>query len=225
MTQISPEMLERLGLSRQQQKPEEGEMDRLGQSDFLKLMTTQLENQDPMEPMENGEFIGQMAQFSTVTGIEELSKSFEQLAQSMGQNQTLQAASLVGKDVLVPVEFGELGPDGMVNGAVDLEQSTEELQVDVYSPNGERIRRMNLGAAGSGLQEFSWDGMRDDGTFAPPGVYEFKATARSGTESEAVDTFLDARVDSVAVDEDSGLALTVQGLGEISFSDVRRIGG
>ncbi|MFO7954278.1 MAG: FLgD tudor-like domain-containing protein, partial [Thioalkalivibrio sp.] len=58
-----------------------------------------------------------------------------------------------------------------------------------------------------------------------PGVYEFKATARSGTESEAVDTFLDARVDSVAVDEDSGLALTVQGLGEISFSDVRRIGG
>ncbi|WP_018938521.1 MULTISPECIES: flagellar hook assembly protein FlgD [unclassified Thioalkalivibrio] len=224
MTQISPELLDRLGLSRPEQKQDK-DMDRLGQSDFLKLMTTQLENQDPMEPMDNGDFLGQMAQFSTVTGIEELSKSFKQLAQSLGQNQTLQAASLVGKDVLVPVEFGELGPDGMVKGAVDLDRSTEELQIDVYSPNGERIRRMNLGAAGSGLQEFSWNGMRDDGTFAPPGVYEFKATARSGTQSEAVDTFLDARVESVAVGNDSGLALTVQGLGEISFSDVRRIGG
>ncbi|WP_024327929.1 flagellar hook assembly protein FlgD [Thioalkalivibrio sp. AKL19] len=224
MTQISPELLDRLGLSRPEQKQDK-DMDRLGQSDFLKLMTTQLENQDPMEPMDNGDFLGQMAQFSTVTGIEELSKSFEKLAQSLGQNQTLQAASLVGKDVLVPVEFGELGADGMVKGAVDLERSTEELQIDVYSPNGERIRRMNMGAAGSGLQEFSWDGMRDDGTFAPPGVYEFKATARSGTQTESVDTFLDARVESVAVGGDSGLALTVQGLGEISFSDVRRIGG
>ncbi|WP_019626458.1 flagellar hook assembly protein FlgD [Thioalkalivibrio sp. ALJT] len=224
MTQISPELLDRLGLSRPDKKPE-GEMDRLGQSDFLKLMTTQLENQDPMDPMENGDFLGQMAQFSTVTGIEQLSKSFEKLAQSLGQNQTLQAASLVGKDVLVPVEFGELGPDGRLNGAVDLERSTEELQIDVYSPNGERIRRMNLGAAGSGLQEFAWNGERDDGTLAPPGVYEFKATARSGTQAEAVDTFLDARVESVAMDPDAGLALTVQGLGEISFADVRRIGG
>lgn len=221
MTQISPEMLDRLGLSRPQK--DEGPGDRLGQSDFLKLMTTQLQNQDPFEPMENGEFIGQMAQFSTVTGIEELSKSFEKLAQSMGQSQTLQAASLVGKDVLVPTEFGELGADGFVRGAVELDQSTGQLQVEVYSPTGERIRSMNLGSAGEGLQEFTWDGLRDDGTPAAPGVYEFRASAQNGSDTESVDVFLDARVESVSVGDDSRLGLMVRGLGEINFSDVRRI--
>lgn len=223
MTQISPDMLDRLGLSRPQK--DEGPADRLGQSDFLKLMTTQLQNQDPFEPMENGEFLGQMAQFSTVTGIEELSKSFEQLARSMGQNQTLQAASLVGQDVLVPTDFGELGDSGVLRGAVDLAQSTDELVIEVYSPTGERIRSMNLGSATSGLQEFAWDGRRDDGSVAAPGVYEFRATARSGSQSESQDVFLDARVDSVSVGDDSRLALNVRGLGEIDFSDVRRIGG
>ena len=224
MTQISPELLDRLGLSRPEQK-QDPETDRLGQSDFLKLMTTQLENQDPMKPMENGDFLGQMAQFSTVTGIEELSNSFEKLARSMGQNQTLQAASLVGKDVLVPVEFGELDESGSVRGAIDLPQSAQELQIDVFNSSGERVRSMSLGSAGSGLQEFNWNGTRDDGSQAPPGVYEFRATARFGTQSEAVDTFLDARVESVSVDDDSRLALTIRGLGEVDFSDVRRIGG
>ncbi|WP_018861680.1 MULTISPECIES: flagellar hook assembly protein FlgD [unclassified Thioalkalivibrio] len=221
MTQISPDILDRLGLSRTRQ--DDKQTDRLGQDDFLKLMVTQLQNQDPFEPMENGEFIGQMAQFSTVTGIEELSKSFEKLAQSMGQSQTLQAASLVGKDVLVPTDFSELGPDGVVRGAVDLDQSTGQLQLEVYSPTGERIRSMNLGSAGEGLQEFTWDGLRDDGTPAAPGVYEFRASAQSGSGSESVDVFLDARVESVSVGDDSRLGLMVRGLGEINFSDVRRI--
>lgn len=224
MTQISPELLDRLGLSQPEQRQNQ-DADRLGQSDFLELMTTQLENQDPTKPMENADFLGQMAQFSTVTGIEELSSSFEKLARSMGQNQTLQAASLVGKEVLVPVEFGELGESGSVRGAVELPQSTQQLQIDVFNSSGERIRSMNLGSAGSGLQEFTWNGTRDDGSLAPPGVYEFRATARSGTQSEAVDTFLDARVESVSVDDDSRLALTVRGLGEVDFSEVRRIGG
>jgi flagellar basal-body rod modification protein FlgD len=224
MTQISPELLDRLGLSQPEQRQNQ-DADRLGQSDFLELMTTQLENQDPTKPMENADFLGQMAQFSTVTGIEELSSSFEKLARSMGQNQTLQAASLVGKEVLVPVEFGELGESGSVRGAVELPQSTQQLQIDVFNSSGERIRSMNLGSAGSGLQEFTWNGTRDDGSQAPPGVYEFRATARSGTQSEAVDTFLDARVESVSVDDDSRLALTVRGLGEVDFSEVRRIGG
>ncbi len=224
MTQISPELLDRLGLSRPESKQNQP-TDRLGQSDFLKLMTTQLQNQDPMDPMDNGDFLGQMAQFSTVTGIEQLSKSFETLAQSLGQNQTLQAASLVGKDVLVPVEFGERTAEASMSGAVELDAAAEEVLVDVYSPNGERIRRINMGASGSGMHDFVWDGRRDDGSMAPAGVYEFRATARSGSRTEALDTFLNTRVESVSVGRDGGgLSLAVQGLGEIDFSDVRRIG-
>lgn len=231
MNGLTPDMLEGAGIrtDRQAQRDrqeKEGGPEQLGQQDFLKLMTTQLQNQDPFEPMENGDFIAQMAQFSSVTGIQQLNDSFEGFAQSMGQNQAMQGAQMVGKDVLVPVEFGHLGPEGGLTGAIELGASAESVELEIVTGGGERVRSMNLGAMSGGLQDFEWDGLDDAGRRAPPGVYEVRATARSGEQTETPETFLNQRVDSVSMGGSrDGLALNVQGVGEIDFSDVRRISG
>ncbi len=224
MSAISSELLDQLGLSRPELgRAQEEKRNHLGQSEFLKLMTVQLANQDPFSPMENGDFIGQMAQFSTVTGLESLTQSFGSLAQTLSQGQALQAASLVGREVLVPTEFGHLNEGGTIQGALELPNSATSARVEVVDSSGQLVRIIALDNTAAGLQPFQWDGLNEDGDEAPPGIYQFRATVQGGQGSTAVETFLNARVDSVAIDPDGGLELSVQGLGPIQFSDVRRI--
>lgn len=219
-------MLEGLGLSSTNtQRADKSQQGELGQEDFFKLMITQLQNQDPFEPMENGDFLGQMAQFGTVNGIGELQKSFEGIAQSVQSAQTLQAASLVDREVLVPVDMAGLGPEGGVRGALDLKSSAEEVTVGVYDAAGALVRRIPMGAQPSGMPSFHWDGTTDQGERAPPGVYEFRANAVRDGDSEQPELLLNARVESVRTDQrNGGIKLQIEGFGEMDFSEVRRIG-
>ncbi len=197
----------------------------LGQADFLKLMTTQLTNQDPLAPMENGEFLGQMAQFSTVTGIESLTKEFGALSLSLNQGQALQAATLVSKNVLVPARSATLTAGEGMSGAVDLPTSTQGVTVSITDASGQVVRNVDLGRLSAGLQEFSWDGLNDKGTPAPAGAYTFQITGQADGETEIFETLLNGQVKNVAYDNASGgLKLNVRGLGNISFVDVYRIG-
>ena len=109
--------------------PENKANDSLGQADFLTLMITQFQNQDPFEPMDNGEFLGQLAQFSTVNGISSLNTAFSGLASSMQDNQALQAAGLVGRSVLAVTDVGSLADDGSLRGGLELESSAGNVQV------------------------------------------------------------------------------------------------
>lgn len=224
MAEFSLETLTKLGLAPAQQTPTRKEQ--LGQSEFLKLMTTQLANQDPLQPMENGQFIGQMAQFSTVTGLESLTRSFNTLARTLSQGQALQAVSLVGRTALVPTEFGRLtGTEGeTLAGAVELPRSASNVAIEVLDASGQSVQRIMLGTVPAGLQDFTWDGRRADGTPAPPGIYQFRAVAQTAQGNEAVETFMNTRIDSVAIGADNKLQLSVAGLGTVDFSDVRRIG-
>ncbi len=222
MTQVSTDALESMGLATYQQNSGASK-DTLGQEDFLRLMTTQLTNQNPMEPMENGDFLSQMAQFSTVAGIESLTDSFNTLSASLTQGQALQAAALVGRDVLVPSQTGHLEADGTLGGAVDLSAASSGVKIGVYDAGGQLVRTLDLGALGSGLQEFEWDGRLEDGSPAPEGVYEFRATAADSSGTQAIGTLVKSRVESVSIDQNGGLQLSVRGLGAIAFSDVRRI--
>ncbi|NKN33177.1 flagellar hook assembly protein FlgD [Marichromatium bheemlicum] len=225
MSEITNDVLSGLGLNSYEATKKEPTDNSLGQEDFLKLMTTQLSNQDPLKPMENGEFLGEMAQFSTVTGIEELTVAFESLAQSFSQWQTLQGASLVGRDVLVPVENFELQSGEAVQGAISLPSSGTGVTVEVYDEAGQVIRTMDLGSKASGLHDFTWDGLTDAGTEAPSGTYEFRSRALLGEGSEALYTLVNGEVNSVALGgEDSGLVLQVQGIGNVDFNSVFRIG-
>ncbi len=198
----------------------------LGAEDFLKLMLTQFQNQDPMKPLDNGDFIGQLAQFGTVTGLTQLRQDFGDLAGSLVSNQALQASSLLGHDVLVNQSVTALAEGGTAGGAVELASAAAGVRVHVVNASGDVVRTMDLGAQPAGLAHFSWDGKTDSGAAAPAGAYQFVAQASAvGGQQSAAQVLVSAPVESVTIGGGSGgLMLTLQGLGEIPFSAVRQIG-
>jgi len=197
----------------------------LGQEEFLNLMITQLTNQDPMSPMENTDFIAQMAQFSSLTGINELTKSFETLSQSLLQGQALQAAALVGGNVLVPSDTAELEEGEGVAGAVSLESSAQDVTVNIYDSGGQLVRALDLGTLSGGLQDFSWDGYKEDGEAAPAGTYSFEVVGQADGATKAFVPLLEGEVQSVFTDSvNGGLILNLKEIGNVRFSDVFRIG-
>ncbi len=221
-TNIDTNALEKLGLM---QKPSQAaSKDRLGQDEFLKLMVAQLKNQDPMKPMQNGEFMAQMAQFSAVTGIQELQNSFSQFATAMQSNQALQASALVGRTVLAPGDVAVLSPGGGVSGAVDLPSSTSKLTVAVFSPSGQLVRRMDMGPQTGGLVDFKWDGKTDAGDMAPAGNYKLAASVMIDSKPVAVDTLVASTVESVTLGRGGqGAMVNVAGVGALDISRISRI--
>ena len=195
---------------------------KLGQAEFLKLMTAQLQHQDPTKPLSNSEFLGQIAQFSTVSGIQELQGSFGQLATAMQSNQILQASGLVGRTVLAPSGQGVLPQGGALNGAVDLAASTSGLAVGIFNSKGELVRALELGPQPEGQARFSWDGLTDSGQQAAPGTYFIKAEAIVDGKNQAVDTYVNAKVESVSVGN-NGLSLNLGGAGSVELSKVKQI--
>ncbi len=196
----------------------------LGQEAFLKLMTTQLTHQDPNKPMENGDFLAQMAQFSTVTGIGELNKSFTEFSSSISSGQALQAATLVGQSVLVPSNKGVMSVTKNMTGEAVLHDQTRDLKVSFIDSNGETVKTLHLGAQEKGNIKFEWDGLLDDGTYADPDVYSIYAEADVNGTNTALQTFVNADVESVALGKTSeGIQLALAGLGEVNFNEVKKI--
>ena len=198
--------------------------DRLGQSEFLKLMITQLNHQDPLKPMESGEFYTQIAQFSTVAGIQDLQASFQHVANAMYSGQVLQASAMIGRTVLVPTQTVGLAAEGAVSAAVDLPVATSQLGVNVYDQAGQLVRRMNLGAQAEGQAAFEWDGRNTEGTRMPPGLYFIEADMLYEGQSYALDTLVSSRVDSVTMARDEqGIILNLPGGGQVALANVKQI--
>ncbi|MBS4052362.1 MAG: flagellar hook assembly protein FlgD [Methylomonas sp.] len=197
----------------------------LGQEEFLKLLTTQLTHQDPMKPMDNGEFLGQMAQFSTVSGIQDLQASFKDFAASISSDQALQAASLVGRYVSAPSGQALLSAGGSVYGDFELPSSSADVTMKIINPQtGETVRDMNLGALSSGTNEFVWDGMDNDGQLANPGVYTIEVQAQIDGTNTAVATNVYSEVQSVTMGSSgSGLEINLTGLGPVKFNQIKQI--
>ena len=193
----------------------------LGQEDFLKLLMTQLQNQDPMEPMDNGEFMGQMAQFSTVQGVTEMGESIDGLV-SIYQGQQMSAnASMIGKKALVNGNWAQL-EGGKLAGAIDLTTAANNLRVDVKSETGELMASIGLGSKMAGVQEFSWDGIKQDGTTAPEGNYYLSASAVRDGQSTVPAMQVYGTVNSVQM-KGGEVTLNVSGQGNVSFNNVKRI--
>ena len=193
----------------------------LGQEDFLKLLMTQLQNQDPMEPMDNGEFMGQMAQFSTVQGVTEMGESIDGLV-SIYQGQQMSAnASMIGKKALVDGNWAQL-EGGKLAGAIDLTTAANDLRIDVKSEAGEVMASIGLGSKMAGTQEFSWDGIKQDGTTAPEGNYYLSASAVRDGQSTVPAMQVYGTVNSVQM-KGGEVTLNVSGQGNVSFNSVKRI--
>lgn len=214
--------LARLGLNRQPEAENKG--DDLGQEDFLALMIAQFQNQDPFSPMENGEFLGQLAQFGTVDGIDQLNSAFAGLSQTLYSDQALQAANLVGHRVLAASDRAYLPESDSLAGAVGLSSSAENVQIDILDASGQLLRRLELGQQAAGLVEFQWDGMTDGGERADPGNYSIEARVIRGSSVEGVETLVNAQIDSVNLGgAQGGMSLNLAGGGVLSMSQVRRI--
>jgi len=196
----------------------------LGQNEFLQLMTTQLANQDPLAPMENGDFMGQIAQFGTVNGINELLTSFQDLASNLQSSQALQASNLIGRQVLVNIDQGYLPAEGSLSGAVELDSSSSSVAVNVMDDSGELIARVDLGAQQQGIVPFSWDGTMIDGQRAPNGRYRIEIEAVYGSTTESLTPQIVDQVRSLTLGG-AGREMLVEldNLGTISFNQVNQI--
>jgi flagellar basal-body rod modification protein FlgD len=193
----------------------------LGQDDFLRLMTAQLQNQDPFKPMENGEFLGQIAQFSTVSGIQEMQASLSGLTSALTSNQTLQAATLVGRGVRVPSDTAYLFAEGGLSGAAEL-PSSGALTVEITDASGQVVRRLSLGTHAAGSAEFSWDGLDDAGERLPEGRYGIRAQLDTGSATSSVDVSTVGLVRSVSLGSD-GLSLNLYGMDPVRLDQVSQI--
>jgi len=196
----------------------------LGQNDFLKLMTTQLSNQDPLEPMDNGEFMGQIAQFGAVDGINNLLASFNDLAANLQSSQALQASNIIGREVLVNHDQGYLPQGGVLQGAVELDSSSSNVAVNIYDVTGEVLGRVDLGAQPAGLVQFNWDGTTFSGQRAPSGRYRIDVEATFGSTTESLTPQVVDQVRSLTL---GGLGQEMQveleNLGSVSFNQVNQI--
>jgi flagellar basal-body rod modification protein FlgD len=194
----------------------------LGQADFLHLMTEQLKNQDPLKPLDNAQFLGQLAQFSTVQGIEQMQGAMNLMAGVMESDQALRAATLVGREALVDADGLDVAAGTGVRGEVTAAHAGP-VQVEVVDASGAVVRRMTVEAPAAGAVPFAWDGRDDAGAVAPSGRYALRAASGTGSAEQGLDVRVAARVDSVSI-EAGGLVLNLAGLGSVPLSAVRRIG-
>ncbi|HBG50441.1 MAG TPA: hypothetical protein DDW89_01315 [Gammaproteobacteria bacterium] len=170
--------IDSLGLS-VAQKSTASTQGELGQDDFLLLMTTQLRNQDPTQPMDNGAFLGQLAQFSTVSGIQEMQAGFADLANSLYTNQALLGSSLVGRKVLIPATTVTLAEQGTIQGQLPADAGPD-TRIRILDAAGQPVRTLAPTRTENGMS-FTWDGLDANGERLAPGDYrvETVGTARN----------------------------------------------
>ena len=200
----------------------------LNQEDFLTLMITQLKNQDPFKPMDPAQYVGQLAQFSSVSGLTDINKNITALTNSLRGNQVLDGAALIGHTVIaqgnqvyrfVP-ETGEAIP---TQGAVQVPPGASSVQLVVRDSAGSLVKTQAMDAH-AGLRGFTWDGSTDAGGTAPSGSYKIEVIAKVGDKNVSLNTSVAAQVSSVALDPANGaLTLDTDTLGEIAMSDVERV--
>lgn len=191
------------------------------QDRFLKLLVTQMKNQDPLNPMDNAQVTSQMAQLSTVTGIDKLNATLQALSDSMTSNQSLQAASMIGHGVLVPGKGVDLGSSSGVGG-FELAQSVDSAQISISDSTGALVRSINLGAQPAGIAKWQWDGRNDSGVSVADGSYTFTVSAaQAGTKVDAM--ALQFGVVSSVTQSKQGVALSVGQLEDIAMSQVKQI--
>lgn len=191
------------------------------QDRFMTLLVTQMKNQDPLNPMDNAQVTSQMAQLSTVTGIDKLNNTVESLIGSVQTGQSYQASSMIGHNVLVPGNAVISSGTGGYFG-VDLPIGADKLSVAIKDSAGSTVRTLVLGAQNAGTVPLNWDGFADDGSVAKSGSYKFEVTATIAGQSAAAEGLSYAQVMSIS-NNASGIKLNLNNLASVSTSDVKEI--
>jgi flagellar basal-body rod modification protein FlgD len=189
---------------------------------FLKLLVAQMNNQDPLNPLDNAEVTSQMAQINTVTGINGLNDTVVKLLDQFARLESMQAAQLTGRSVLVEGSTLALPQDGTAVGGVELNLPADTVTVQIKDAAGQVVRELQLGKQDAGVTRFEWDGKTASGAAAAAGNYTFSVTAKNGSASVAATTLAARRIDGVRT-VNGTVELVLAGGGAVAYSDVRQI--
>jgi flagellar basal-body rod modification protein FlgD len=191
------------------------------QSQFMTLLVTQLKNQDPLNPMDNAQMTSQMAQINTVSGINQLNTTLQALSASMTPNQTVQAASMIGRGALVPGGGVDLA-SGVGLGGFSLPTPADSATVSIYNSSGALVDAIDLGAQSAGITKWQWNGTNSVGATVPDGSYTFKVNASLAGNAVAANNLQYGLINSVTQGA-TGLTLSVGALQNIALTQVQQI--
>lgn len=191
------------------------------ESQFLTLLVTQLKNQDPLNPMDNNQMTTQLAQISTVSGIEKLNTTMTSLLSAYDNSQAMNTASLIGKNVLTPGGAMQLGSAGAAGG-VKLDAAADKVVVTIKDSTGKVVQTQDLGAHAAGSFSFVWDGKDGDGNAQPTGDYKFTVEATKGSE-KVTSTTLQLGTVSAVTRSGSKFVLDLSDGSTVNFDDVQQI--
>ncbi|MBJ2247238.1 MULTISPECIES: flagellar hook assembly protein FlgD [Pseudomonas] len=199
----------------------------LGKDAFLQLLVTQLKNQNPLSPQDNGAFVAQLAQFSSLEGINTLNDSVNNISSNFSSSQALQASSLVGRSIITQTDKAMVDTSKSMTGSVAVTSAVGNVSVKITDKDGNVVRTVDMGAQSAGSQNFIWDGKNDKGEVAPAGTYTFNATTKNDKgEPLALATSLPATVTSVTLSKTGGEMLLnlAGGMGSVKLSQIQTIG-
>ena len=192
------------------------------QSNFLKLLTEQLKNQDPLSPMDNAQMTSQLAQISTVDGLGKLSTTLSTLLESSQSGEAMQAAALVGKGVMVSGNGLSLS-SGKAYGGFELTSPADKVSVTIKDSNGLEVRTLELGDYDAGVFNFAWDGLTNNGSKAVDGSYSLSVKATRGDTSLSPTALQLGSVNSVLRTSAGSVSIDVGGGKLVSLSDIKQI--
>ena len=191
------------------------------QDRFMTLLVTQMKNQDPLNPLDNAQVTSQLAQLSTVTGIDKMNSTLERFMANMQSSQSLQMSNLIGHDVLV--EGNKLSFDGTGGYfGVELPTSTDDLTVTINDAAGNQIRKISLGNQPEGILPLSWDGYGDDGTQVSSGDYTFNVTASIAGEPATAMGLSLTQINSISA-SGTGIKLNLGNADSVTSADLKQI--
>ncbi|WJD48194.1 MULTISPECIES: flagellar hook assembly protein FlgD [unclassified Enterobacter] len=192
------------------------------QGSFLTLLVAQLKNQDPTNPMQNNELTTQLAQISTVSGIEKLNTTLGSISGQLNNNASLQASTLIGHGVMIPGTTILAGKETTTPFGVELQQAADKVTATITDKAGVVVRTIDIGALKAGVHSFNWDGTLADGTAAPDGSYNVAINASNGTTQLVAQPLQFALVQGVTRGSNGNL-LDLGTYGTTTLDEVRQI--
>jgi len=197
----------------------------LTQNDFFRLMTTQLESQDPLNPMNSDQYAAELAQFSTANGVQQLQTTVSGIGQQISAATGVQASSLVGHNVAVSGNLLAYTGSGSAPGAFYLPSAAANVTVTVKDASGAQVATVNLGGLGAGMQNFTWNGSETGGGTATAGTYTFQVNALD-TKGNAITAtpFAVVPVAGVTLGGQNGPIIGLaDGLGSVTLNQIYQI--
>ncbi|HEY3590441.1 MAG TPA: flagellar hook assembly protein FlgD [Buttiauxella sp.] len=192
------------------------------QSSFLTLLVAQLKNQDPTNPLQNNELTTQLAQISTVSGIEKLNTTLGSVSGQLTNNQSVQSSALIGHGVMIPGTKILAGSEATTPFGVELQQAADKVTATITDNTGKVVRTLDIGALTAGVHTFTWDGTMTDGTTAPDGAYNVAINASNGSTQLVAQPLNFAMVNGVTLSNGKTL-LDLGTYGTSTLDDIRQI--